>query len=59
MIPMEPRSRYRAAHTLCAARTQVVSSHELLGVPELSELQSAGASPEANAQGVLGYCTAA
>ncbi len=36
---------------LCAARTQVFVPHYLLGVPELSKLQSAGSSSEAAAAG--------
>jgi hypothetical protein len=37
------------AAVLCLVRAQVVAPHELLGVPELPELQSAGTSPEAAA----------
>ena len=35
---------------LCATRTQVVEADELLGVPELSKLQSAGTTSETSAE---------
>jgi hypothetical protein len=47
---------------LCAARTQGVAPHWLLGVPELSKLQSPGTCPEETAararvfnRGVIGF----